>query len=65
MPPENLVEATVTLETGGSERSNTLSHVFVLDANRTPLNPIHPGSARRLLTSKKAAVFRRFPLQLS
>jgi len=38
-----------------------MSNVFVVDANRKPLNPIHPGYARLLLTQKKAAVLRRFP----
>ena len=38
-----------------------MSHVFVVDTNKRPLNPIHPGQARWLLTSGKAAVFRRYP----
>lgn len=64
MLPENLVEATVTLETGGSKRSKALSHVFVIDVNRKPLNPIHSGYARLLLKRRKAAVFRRFPFTI-
>ena len=35
--------------------------VMVIDANKLPLNPIHPGGARRLLNSGKAAVYRRYP----
>jgi 5-methylcytosine-specific restriction endonuclease McrA len=35
--------------------------VFVLDTNKRPLDPIHPGAARLLLNQGKAAVFRRFP----
>ncbi|MEG4485472.1 RNA-guided endonuclease IscB [Microcoleus sp. D2_18a_B4] len=35
--------------------------VFVLDAKKRPLNPIHPGLARKLLNNGKAAVFRRYP----
>jgi 5-methylcytosine-specific restriction endonuclease McrA len=35
--------------------------VFVLDTNKRPLEPIHPGEARLLLNQGKAAVFRRFP----
>ncbi len=41
-----------------------MSHVFVVDANRKPLTPLHPGSARLLLTQKKAAVFRRYPFTI-
>ena len=38
-----------------------MSHVFVVDANRQPLNPVHPGQARLLLKQGKAAVYRRYP----
>jgi 5-methylcytosine-specific restriction endonuclease McrA len=38
-----------------------VSKVFVLDTNKKPLNPIHPGRARMLLSSGKAAVFRHYP----
>jgi hypothetical protein len=38
-----------------------VSKVFVLDTNKQPLNPIHPGRARMLLFQGKAAVFRRYP----
>jgi 5-methylcytosine-specific restriction endonuclease McrA len=38
-----------------------MSKVFVLDTNFQPLAPIHPGRARMLLSSGKAAVFRRYP----
>lgn len=41
-----------------------MSHVFVVDTNRCPLNPVHPGQARRLLTQGKAAVLRRFPFTI-
>lgn len=41
-----------------------MSNVFVVDANRTPLDPVHPGYARLLLTQRKAAVLRRFPFTL-
>ncbi len=30
--------------------------VFVLDTTKKPLNPVHPGQARRLLKEGKAAV---------
>ena len=49
----------------GSERDNYLSNVFVLDTNKQPLDPVDPGKARILLTSKKAAVYRRFPFTIS
>jgi len=38
--------------------------IFVLDAKKRPLNPIRPGLARKLLTSGKAAVFRRYPFAI-
>jgi 5-methylcytosine-specific restriction endonuclease McrA len=41
-----------------------MSHVFVLDTTRNPLNPVHPGEARRLLSLGKAAVFKRFPFTI-
>jgi 5-methylcytosine-specific restriction endonuclease McrA len=41
-----------------------LSKVFVLDSYYKPLNPVHPARARLLLTSGKAAVFRRYPFTL-
>lgn len=41
-----------------------MSNVFVVDSNRTPLNPVHPGYARLLLKNGKAAVLKRFPFTL-
>jgi 5-methylcytosine-specific restriction endonuclease McrA len=41
-----------------------MSHVFVVDANRNPLNPVHPGCARLLLMQQQAAVFRRYPFTI-
>ncbi len=41
-----------------------MSSVFVLDSEKRPLDPIHPGSARWLLTHQKAAVFRRYPFTI-
>jgi hypothetical protein len=38
--------------------------VFVLDTEKRPLLPIHPGKARRLLNAGKAAVFRREPFTI-
>jgi 5-methylcytosine-specific restriction endonuclease McrA len=37
------------------------NYVFVIDANKKPLNPLHPARARELLTQGKAAVFRTYP----
>jgi hypothetical protein len=39
-------------------------YVFVLDNDRHPLSPVHPGTARRWLTLGKAAVFRRYPFTI-
>lgn len=41
-----------------------MSYVFVLDTNKQPLNPVHPGHARLLLKQGKATVFRRYPFTL-
>lgn len=38
--------------------------VFVIDSNKKPLNPVHPGQARRLLKQGKARVFKRYPLTI-
>jgi hypothetical protein len=38
--------------------------VFVLDSHKRQLNPIRPGMARKLLTTNKAAVFRRYPFTI-
>ena len=41
-----------------------MSYVFVVDTNRKPLDPIHPGRARWLLKQKKAAILRRYPFTI-
>ena len=41
-----------------------MSFVFVVDQNRTPLDPVHPGRARYLLGAGHAAVLRRYPFTL-
>ena len=41
-----------------------MSHVFVLGPNKQPLHPVHPGGARYLLTSGKAAVYRHYPFTI-
>ncbi|MEQ9672137.1 RNA-guided endonuclease IscB [Coleofasciculus sp. G2-EDA-02] len=38
--------------------------VFVLDTNKRPLDPVHPGTARHLLNQGKASVFRRYPFAI-
>jgi len=41
-----------------------MSKVFVLDTNKVALNPIHPGRARLLLSTGKAAVHKRYPFTI-
>ncbi len=41
-----------------------MSKVFVVDANQTPLEPVHAGRARLLLKTGKAAVCRRYPFTI-
>lgn len=40
------------------------NYVFLIDAQKTPMHPIHPAQARKLLDVGKAAVFRRYPFTL-
>jgi len=59
---DNIVEAHITFI---KEAKNLATNkVFVLDTNKKPLNPVHPGYARRLLKQGKAAVFRRYPFTI-
>ena len=46
------------------EERLVMSKVFVIDTNKQPLTPVHPGRARMLLTQGKAAVFRRYPFTI-
>lgn len=41
-----------------------MSNVFVLDTLHRPLDPVHPGYARTLLSRGKAAVYRRYPFTI-
>ena len=41
-----------------------MSKVFVLDTNKHPLDPVHPGRARMLLSQGKAAVLKRSPFTI-
>ena len=41
-----------------------ISYVFVVDTEHRPLDPVHPGHARRLLKQGAAAVWRRYPFTL-
>jgi 5-methylcytosine-specific restriction endonuclease McrA len=41
-----------------------LSFVFVVDTNKAPLNPVHPGRARLLLKRGQAAVLKHYPFTL-
>src|SRR5260370_36705470 len=43
-------------------KARAMSAVFILDAERRPLAPVHPGRARLLLKAGQAAVFTRHPL---
>jgi 5-methylcytosine-specific restriction endonuclease McrA len=40
------------------------NYVLVIDTNKRPIDPVHPGTARKLLDDKKAAVFRRYPFTI-
>ncbi|GET39169.1 RNA-guided endonuclease IscB [Microseira wollei] len=40
------------------------NYALLIDGNKTPLNPVHAAKARKLLDSRKATVFRRYPFTL-
>lgn len=41
-----------------------MSYVFVIDTDKQPLAPVHPGRARLLLKAGQAAVYRKYPFTL-
>ena len=41
-----------------------MGKVFLVDTNKRPLDPVHPGWARKLLNTGQAAVLRRYPFTL-
>jgi hypothetical protein len=41
-----------------------MSFVFVVDTQKRPLDPVHPGRARLLLKAGKAAVLKRYPFTI-
>jgi len=41
-----------------------MRNVFVVDTNKQPLNTVHPGEARLLLTRRKAAVLKKYPFTI-
>ncbi len=41
-----------------------MSNVFVLNHDKSPLNPVHHARSRILLREGKAAVFRRYPFTI-
>src|SRR5262249_43185230 len=75
-PLEILGEGTITPERGGPhglhrlqdrstrEEAHGMSCVGVVDTEHRPLDPVHPGLARRLLARGQAAVWRRYPFTL-
>jgi RRXRR protein len=40
------------------------NYSLVINSNKQPLDPIHPGAARRLLNAGKAAVYRVYPFTI-
>src|SRR5215813_11398762 len=49
---------------GNGQRSGAMSLILVVDQERRPLAPVHPGTARWLLSHGKAAVLHRAPFTL-
>jgi len=63
-PQANIGEAHITLERGGFMLMSEQNGVFVLDTNKKPLKPCHPGMARKLLDEGKAAVYKQHPFTI-
>ena len=61
--PEDIDEANLTRASGAGV-IQIMSHVFVLSSDGQPLDPCHPPRARQLLTSGRAAVWRRYPFTI-
>ena len=61
---ELIVEANITKDWSNRPKQIMSNFVFLIDSAKTPMNPIHPCHARKLLESGKAAVFRRYPFTL-
>src|SRR5579883_2120175 len=62
-PLPNIDEGNVT-RVSGDFSELAMSFVFIVDHDRKPLAPVHPGRARFLLTAGHAAVLRRYPFTL-
>src|SRR5215469_4168704 len=62
-PPAICGEGTYTRARGDSQEV-AMSSVFVVDADRRPHDPVHPGRARHLRTTGHAAVLRHAPFTL-
>jgi 5-methylcytosine-specific restriction endonuclease McrA len=45
-------------------KGNFMRKVFVVDTNKQPIDPVHPGWARKLLSSGQAAVLRYYPFTI-
>ena len=41
-----------------------MSNVFVVDTDKHPMTPVHPGRARLLLKAGKAAIYRKYPFTI-
>ena len=64
-PLTNLDEENLTRTSGGPQgQKRPMSNVFVVDQDKRPLDPVHPGYARWLLSHQKASVFRRYPFAI-
>src|SRR5215469_6053030 len=62
---QNEDEGNLTPARGDSENwSGDMSFVFVVDQQQRPMDPVHPGRARFLLSAGHAAVWRRYPFTL-
>ena len=61
----NIGEDDLTPARGDFLELETMSPVLVIDQNKRPLDPVHPGRARCLLSARRAAVYRCYPFVIS
>ena len=63
-PFSNFVKANTHPRKRRLEGAIAMSDVFVVDTNKKPLNPVHPGEARFLLKAGKAVVLKHYPFTI-
>ena len=61
---ENFTRRLPEARKGKPTKERAMSYVLVIDQDKRPLDPVHPGRARHLLSKGQAAVYRSYPFVL-